>query len=90
VLIAPIALVNANADLLVGILIGVAVGFLAGPVLRAWLTYVEWTETSREARLTEELISRFGRDLDELPEADQQVWDHETTPGDERAWRTSR
>jgi hypothetical protein len=82
VLAAPIALLHANADLLVGILIGVAVGLLAGPVLRAWLTYLEWTETSREARLTEELISRFDRDLDELADADE-------TLDDERAWRTS-
>ena len=78
------ALVHVNADLFVGILIGVAVGLLAGPVLRAWLTYVEWTETSHEARLTDELISRFGRDLDELPDADGPTLD------EERTWRTPR
>jgi len=81
---APIALVHANADLFVGILIGVAVGLLAGPVLRAWLTYVEWMETSREARLTEALIDRLDRDLDELPEANGPA------PDDDRTWRTSR
>jgi hypothetical protein len=81
---APIALLHANADLFVGILIGIAVGLLAGPVLRAWLTYLEWTETSREARLTEELISRLDRDLDDLPDVD------DPTPDDERTWRTSR
>jgi hypothetical protein len=81
---APIALLHANADLFVGILIGIAVGLLAGPVLRAWLTYLEWTETSREARLTEELISRFDRDLDEPPDGD------DPAPDDERTWRTSR
>jgi hypothetical protein len=80
----PIALLHVNADLFVGILIGIAVGFLAGPLLRAWLTYHEWAETSREARLTEALISRLDRDLDELPQAD------EPTPDDERTWRTSR
>jgi hypothetical protein len=79
-----IALLHANVDLFVGILIGVAVGLLAGPVLRAWLTYVEWSETSREARLTEDLIDRLDRDLDELPEAD------DPAPDDERTWRTSR
>jgi hypothetical protein len=84
VLAIPIALLHANADLFVGVLIGIAVGLLVGPVLRAWLTYQEWAETSREARLTEELISRLDRDLDELPEAD------EPTPDDERTWRTSR
>jgi hypothetical protein len=84
VLTATIALVHANADLFVGILIGVAVGLLAGPVLRAWLTYVEWSETSREARLTEDLIDRLDRDLDELPETD------DPAPDVERTWRTSR
>jgi hypothetical protein len=84
VLAAPIALLHANADLFVGILIGIAVGLLAGPMLRAWLTYHEWAETSREARLTEALISRLDRDLDELPQA------NEATPNDERRWRTSR
>lgn len=86
-LAAPIAFLHANADLLVGVLIGIAVGLLAGPVLRAWLTYQEWAETSREARearLTEALITRLDRDLDDLPEAD------EPTPDDERTWRTSR
>ena len=83
-LAAPIALLHANADLFVGILIGVALGLLAGPVLRAWLTYLEWTETSREARLTEDLIDRLDRDLDDLPEADDPAAD------DERTWPTSR
>jgi hypothetical protein len=81
---APIALLHANADLVVGILIGIAAGLLAGPVLRAGLTYLEWQETSREARLTEELITRLDQDLDDLPDVD------DPTPDDERTWRTSR
>lgn len=60
-----IAALHANADLLVGFLIGTAVGLLAGPLLRAWLTFLEWTHASREAELTEELIDRLDRDLDE-------------------------
>lgn len=79
----PIALVHANADLFVGILIGIAVGLLIGPLLRAWLTFVEWKEASREAQLTDELIDRLHRDLDELPDPDG------TSPDDERTWRTS-
>lgn len=79
--VGAIAAIHANADLLVGLLLGVALGLLAGPVLRAWLTYLEWTETSREAELTEELIDRFDRDLDELSEE---------SPQDGGTWRTSR
>jgi hypothetical protein len=80
---ASIALLHANADLLVGLLIGVAVGLVVGPVLRAWLTYLEWSESSREARLTDELISRFDRDLADLT-------DDEPASDEERTWRTSR
>ena len=79
-----IAALHANADLLVGILIGLGVGYLAGPLLRAWLTYVEWTETSREARLTEALIDRLDRGFDELLDTE------EPASEDERTWRTSR
>ena len=64
-----IAALHANADLLVGILIGTAVGLLAGPLLRAWLTFVEWTHASREAELTEELIDRLDRELDDHDES---------------------
>jgi hypothetical protein len=84
VLATPIALLHPNADLFVGILIGIAVGLLAGPVLKAWLIYVEWTETSREARLTEALINRLDHDLDELPQT------NEPAPDEQRTWRTSR
>jgi hypothetical protein len=77
-----IAALHANADLLVGIVIGLAVGYLTGPLLRAWLIYFEWTETSREARLTEALIDRLDRGLDELLDTE--------APDDERTWRTSR
>jgi hypothetical protein len=60
-----IAALHADADLLVGFLVGTTVGLLAGPLLRAWLTFLEWTHASREAELTEELIDRLDRELDE-------------------------
>ena len=79
-----IAALHANADLLVGVVIGLAVGFLAGPMLRAWLALAEWRAPSREAELTDELLGRLGRDLDGLGEVDG------PTRGDGRTWPTSR
>jgi hypothetical protein len=79
----PIAALHANADLLVGLLVGVCIGLLSGPLVRSWLVYREWTETSREARLTDELLSRIDRDLDDLPDPDADRTDLDGT------WRTS-
>jgi hypothetical protein len=61
--------VHLNADLLVGLAIGASVGFLAGPVIRARITYHEWQEASRQARLTDEFLARLdGEDPDDLQE----------------------
>lgn len=79
----PLAFLHANADLLVGVLIGVGLGLIAGPLLRTWLIVREWDETSREARLTDELMSRLDRDLDELPELE------DGEPHRDPTWRTS-
>jgi hypothetical protein len=81
---ASLAFLHANADLLVGVLIGVALGLIAEPHLRSWLTIREWNETSREARLTDDLISRLDRDLDEMSDPD------EPDPDRDRTWPTSR
>jgi hypothetical protein len=83
--LSTIAALHANADLLVGLLIGIAIGLVAGPVLRAWLTFVEWKESSREALLTEDLLDRLDRALDQVRgDAGSPASD------DEGTWRTSR
>lgn len=50
---------NGSADLVAGLVIGAALGFLAGPVVRHLLAVREWAAASREARLTDELLSRL-------------------------------
>lgn len=80
-----------DANLLVGILIGLVIGFLAGPALRHWLVYREWSEASREADLTDDLLRRLG-DLPEPPREDDE--DGEPPLRDEPVrrvrWPTSR
>ena len=74
--------VHLSGDLVVGLLIGASAGFLAGPVIRSPITYREWREASREARLTDEFLARLdeGEDADDLQE-------HGSDPD---RWRTSR
>jgi hypothetical protein len=76
-----------DANLFVGILIGIVIGFLGGPALRHWLVYREWTEASREAELTDELLARLG----ELPEPVDQDEPPQPDDGVRRVrWPTSR
>jgi hypothetical protein len=73
--------VHLSGDLLVGLAIGASIGFLVGPVVRSRITYREWREASRQARLTDELLARLdGSDPDDLQE-------HGSGPD---RWRTSR
>ncbi len=51
-----------SGDLVVGLLVGACIGFLAGPIVRSRLAYREWAEASRKARLAEQLVSRMERD----------------------------
>jgi hypothetical protein len=69
---------TALGDLIVGLVIGTAIGFLAGPILRHWLAWREWTDASRESRLTDELLTRLEEDgefddekFEDEPETDQ-------------------
>jgi hypothetical protein len=48
-----------SADLIVGLVLGVFVGLLVGPVLRAWLSWREWTSASREADLFGDVLDRM-------------------------------
>jgi hypothetical protein len=73
---ALLSLVAANAgvgDLIVGILIGGCLGFLAAPSIRSWLTHREWEAASREARVAAQLLDRMEVDADRVegrPDAD--------------------
>ena len=72
--------VHLSGDLVVGLLIGASVGILAGPVIRSRITYREWQEASRQARLTDEFLARLDEDADDLEEHGS----------DRDPWRTSR
>jgi hypothetical protein len=89
-----LALARPSGDLVAGIVIGVALGFLLGPFVRYVLAMREWAAASREARLTNELIARLPDPTDVL-DADRD----DAGPGepahvdDDRVpvrWRTSR
>jgi hypothetical protein len=51
-----------NDAFVAGLLIGVAVGLVAGPLLRWWITVREWREASREAELSDELLQRMAEE----------------------------
>jgi hypothetical protein len=47
---------------LVGLVVGLAVGWLANPLVRWWLAAKEWREASRELELADELLRRMAQD----------------------------
>lgn len=51
--------VIALAEFLSGLVLGVFLGIILGPAIRLWLTWHEWAEASREARLTEDVLKRM-------------------------------
>ena len=51
-----------NNAFVAGLLIGVAIGLVAGPLLRWWLAVREWREASREAELSDELLRRMAEE----------------------------
>ncbi len=54
-----VALARPSGDLVAGLVIGAALGFLVGPFVRHRLAIREWTTASREARLTDDLLERL-------------------------------
>ncbi|MGH2591334.1 MAG: hypothetical protein ACRDGW_11140 [Actinomycetota bacterium] len=40
-----------SEDLLIGLILGSFLGFLVGPLIRAWLSWREWVSASRAAEL---------------------------------------
>ena len=59
----PLTTIATIDDLVVGLLLGAAIGLLAGPLLRSRIAFREWTEVRREAALTDELLARL-EDMD--------------------------
>jgi hypothetical protein len=51
-----------SADLLTGLALGVCVGMLVSPLLRAWLTWREWVDASHEADLMGDVLRRMDAD----------------------------
>jgi hypothetical protein len=58
-----------NGQFVAGLVIGVFLGLLVGPVLRSWLAWREWVEASREADLAEQLLARLEREGEPSDEA---------------------
>jgi hypothetical protein len=48
-----------DGQFVAGLLIGVFLGLLIGPLLRSWLAWREWVEASREADLAERLLAHL-------------------------------
>jgi hypothetical protein len=42
--------------LVLGILIGIVIGLVVGPSIRSWISWREYVDASREARLHEEIL----------------------------------
>jgi hypothetical protein len=56
---------------LVGLLLGFVLGLLVGPMIRSWLAWREYTDASREARLTEDVLRHMsGSHRDDVSEED--------------------
>jgi predicted PurR-regulated permease PerM len=51
------------ADFIVGLLIGVFIGFLVRPAVGLWMARREWRDASRQANLTDEVLARMEQDL---------------------------
>jgi hypothetical protein len=63
---------GSGGDLIVGFVVGMAIGILVGPAFRSWVARREWNEASRRARLTDEVLARM---QDEPPYPDGGVPD---------------
>jgi hypothetical protein len=50
-----------------GLLVGVLLGLLAAPLLRAWVAWRAWTHASREAELSARIVARLAPDHDGDP-----------------------
>jgi hypothetical protein len=51
--------IEISSDLLIGLALGVCIGLLVSPLLRAWLSWQEWVSSSREADLFGDVLERM-------------------------------
>jgi hypothetical protein len=42
--------------MLIGLLLGIVIGMVLGPLIRSWLTWRQYLDASREARLQEDVL----------------------------------
>jgi hypothetical protein len=49
--------------MLAGLLLGILIGLALGPLLRSWITWREYVEASREAKLHEEVLRAMSEPL---------------------------
>lgn len=57
---------------LIGVLLGITLGWLGRPLLRWWLIALEWREASREADIAEELLRRMAPDREPAPDPESE------------------
>lgn len=76
-----------DADLVVGLLLGLCLGLLVGPAFRAWQIHREWIDASKEARLTEQLLDELDEDADVVDIAPHRASGHGSTRA---SWPTRR
>lgn len=56
--------------MLIGLILGFALGLVVGPAIRSWLAWREYSEASREARLAEDVLRRMSESVeDRAPES---------------------
>lgn len=75
-----------DANFVVGLLVGVCLGFLLGPALRSWLSYREWADASRQERLADQLVARMERDVG--GDRDVPLSDPDGEPTSRGSWQT--
>jgi hypothetical protein len=65
----PAIVAASGGPFLAGLAIGVFLGLLLGPLVRSWVAWREWVQASREADLTDRLLTRMEREAED-PDAD--------------------
>jgi hypothetical protein len=54
-----------SGNFIVGLLLGLCIGLLVAPAFRSWVTFREWTDASREAKLADRLLTKLETEAEE-------------------------